>query len=475
MRAVRASLLVLGVIIVVGGGAGLIWRQPRPQSVALPDGSQFTLLKVTHGTNHVLRFGRRWQDFLYPVLPQKLRLKYPPRVMEFAGNRPDSVMVWFQREGFAPVDGDWPRVCLAVLDDYGLESPLLLTPQVARTLGVSSAASTGPGGGGSVGVARQLAGWEVLDYPKRSGGFRLRIYGTGADRQLTPTGDVRIPTLARNSFPGWQAESLPTVRLTNGLEITLTKLETGAVDPVAGFAPVGMVARAFSRATFQLRENNLPTENWSVHRLRLSSATGILRHGDGKSARWQAGQYTADAWGGLWLEEPSWKVQADFARTADFPAEDLWGVRGVPVPRPGKMIEHRVVTNLHGEELEFLGVSGFKHPQGVLVGKTYASLQVRTPHPLDALSVVLVEVRDEQGRGAVSHGSAAELGTGGRGITPKETVIHFRLEVLEGARFLDITLAATPVQPVEFLAKPELLGRRGNSNQASRVPVSGRE
>lgn len=454
MRAVRASLLVLGVVIVVGGVAGLIWRQPRPQSVTLPDGSQFTLLKVTHGTNHVLRFDRRWQDFLYPVFPPKLRLKYPPRVMEFAGNRPDSMMVWFQREGFAPADGVWPRVCLAVLDDCGLESPLLLTPQVARTLGSSSAAGTGPGGG-SVGVARQLAGWEVLDYPKRSGAFRLRVYGTEADQQLTHAGEVRIPKLARNSFPGWQAESLPAVRLTNGLEITLTKLETGAVDPGVGFAPVGMVARVFSRATFRLQENDLPTENWSVHRLRLSSATGITRHGDGKSARWQAGQHTADAWGGLWLEEPAWKVQADFARTADFPTEDLWHIKAVAVPQPGRRIEHRIVTNLHGEELEFLGVSGFKQPLGV-VGKTYASLQVRTPHPLDALSVVLVEVHDEQGRRAEPRGVTIETGAGGRGITPKETAINFRLEVPEGARFLDITLAATPVQQVEFLAKPSL-------------------
>ncbi|MCW5551483.1 MAG: hypothetical protein KIS67_04875 [Verrucomicrobiae bacterium] len=471
MRAVRASLLVLGVVIVVGGVAGLIWRQPQPQSVTLPDGSQFTLLKVTQGTNHILRFGRRWQDFLYPVLPPKLRLKYPPRVMEFAGNRPDSVMVWFQREGFAPADGEWPRVYLAVLDDYGLESPLLLTPQVARTLGASNAAMTGPGGG-SVGIARQLAGWEVLDYPKRSGGFRLRIYGNGADQQLTPAGDVRIPKLARNSFPVWQAESLPAVRLTNVLEITLTQLETGAVSPEDGFTPVGMVARVYSRATFRLQENNLPAENWSVHRLRLASATGITRHGDGKSARWQAGQHTADAWGGLWLEEPAWKVQAEFARTADFPAEDLWHIKAVAVPQPGRTTEHRVVTNLHGEELEFLGVSGFKQRPGP-VGKTYASLQVRTPHPLDALSVVLVEVRDEQGRRAEPRGVTVQTGTGGRGITPKETVINFRIEIPEGARLLDIALAATPVQQVEFLAKPELFAASVKLNHASRVPVSG--
>lgn len=470
MRAFRVSLLVLLIVLVAGGIAGLIWLQPPTQSVTLPDGSPFMLLKVTHGTNHVLRFGSRWQDFLYPVLPQKLRMKYPPRVMQFTGNGPDSVMVWFQREGVPSSDGNWPRVCLAIVDDHGLESPFLLSPHVTRTLGAPSS-TTGSSAGSPGAASTQLSGWEVLDYPKRSGGFQLKIYGVGTDSQLADAGEVRIPKYSRREFPAWTAEPLPATRRSNGLDVTLTRLETGVAGAVLGAAPLGMVARVFSRATFQLRENGSVTEDWSVRSIRLLSATGITRYGDNKTAQWRNGKLTTDLWGGLWLEEPAWRVQAGFARTANFPAGDLWGIRGVPVPQPGETVEHRVVTNLHGEELEFLGISGLKSAAGTPAGKTYASIQVRTPYPLDDLSVVLVEVRDEQGRKAEARGFTIETGTGGRGITLKESRIGFRIEIPQGAEWLNITLAATQMRRVEFLAKPVQFGGYTNSLEGVRAPA----
>lgn len=470
MRAVRASLLVLGVVIVVGGIAGLICLQPRSEAMTLPDGSQLTLLKITHGTNHVLRFGRRWQDLLYPVLPQKLRVKYRPHVMHFAGNDPDSVMVWFQREGVPSADGNWSRVCLATVDDRGLESPFILSPHVTRTLGTSRA-FTGSRVGGSGVASAQLSGWEVLDYPKRSGGFRLRIYGVGTDSSLVGAGAVRISKLSRREFSAWTPEPLPATRWANGLEVTLTRLDTGVVGLSLGADPAGMAPRVFSRAAFQLREKDSVTEDWSVNSIRLLSATGITRQGNNRSARWHDAQLTVDLQGGLWFEEPAWKVQADFARTANYPTGDLWGIWGVPVPQPGEMVEHRVVTNLHGEELEFLGVSGFKHSLGVPAGKAHASLQLRTPYPMDALNVVLVEVRDEEGRKAEARGATAEMVAGGRGITPKESRIGFQVEIPQGAKSLNITLAVTRLRRVEFLAKPAPFDGHTNSVDEVRALV----
>ena len=97
MRAQRLSLGLL-LMVTVGGIVWLARSQPEPQAVVLPDGSRLSLLKVTHGTNHVCRFGHRWQDFLYPVLPPKLRVRLSARVVEWSSFNRDTVMVWLRRD-----------------------------------------------------------------------------------------------------------------------------------------------------------------------------------------------------------------------------------------------------------------------------------------------------------------------------------------------------------------------------------------
>src|SRR6266536_1799697 len=124
----RARWLSLGVLLIVtvGGIAWLVLPLPGPQTVVLPDGSRLTLLKVTHGTHHVCRFDHRWQDFLYPVLPAKLRVKFSPGVMEWDSLNRDSVMVWLRRDGLAT------QLYLAVADEQSLESPLQLMAHTSR-------------------------------------------------------------------------------------------------------------------------------------------------------------------------------------------------------------------------------------------------------------------------------------------------------------------------------------------------------
>ena len=104
----------------------------------------------------------------------------------------------------------------------------------------------------------------------------------------------------------------------------------------------------------------------------------------------------------------------------------------------------------------FLGVSGLKNFAVTQVTPAYAVIHVRTQYPLDSLRVMLVEVRDDRGRIASPRGLTNTISTGGGGNTPKESLTGFRVEIPEGAKSLDITLAATPIRHVEFLAKPVL-------------------
>src|SRR6266508_88235 len=123
----RARWLSLGVLLIVTVG-GIVWlaRQPRkPQTIALPDGSKLTLLAVTSGTNNICRYGSGWKEFLYPLLPLKLRVKLlPARVMEWDSFNRDSVMVWFRRDRMPNSAVAATRLYLSVAGDRGLESPL---------------------------------------------------------------------------------------------------------------------------------------------------------------------------------------------------------------------------------------------------------------------------------------------------------------------------------------------------------------
>lgn len=449
MRTRRLSLGVL-LIVMVGGIVWLALPRPGPQTVVLPDGSRLTLLKVTRGTNHVCRFDNRWQDFLYPILPVKLRVKLSPRVMEWDSFNRDSVMVWFRRDGLPSSALAATRLYLSVADEHGLESPLQLMAHTTRMMG-STPATTRTGT-----VATQIGGWELAGYPKRSSQFRVVVYRP-TDTQLSRVGEFRVSNPVRRKFPVWTAEALPVTRQTNGLAVTLTKLETGMSGVMSG-AGLRIPARVFSRATFQLGENGIATEGWAVTRIFARSATGETRSGNDQTAQWSEGQHAADMWGGLWLEEPAWKLDVDFARTASFPVEDLWGIQGVRVPEPGEMMEHRVETNLHAVKLEFMGVSGLKKLPTAQVTPAYAVVHVRTQYPLDGLRVLLVAVRDDRGRLAQPHGSTNSISTGAGGNTPKESLTGFRVEIPDGAKSLDITLAATPIRHVQFLAKPVMFG-----------------
>jgi hypothetical protein len=463
MRGRRISILFVGVLLVLGGITWVIWQRPRPQTLSLPDGSLLTLIKITYGTNHVCRYGNRWQDLLHPILPQKLRVKFPPRQMTYTSGGGDTVMVWLRHEGGTATTGRWPPpFFLAVADENGLESRLLQNANVTRSLNVANPAAATPTGAGPVrvqlaGSATQMSGWELKFFPRRVEQFGLRVYRHEASDKVVRVGEFHVSFPRSGNFPIWAAEPLPSTRRTNGLEISLTKLETGLTGKETGHGPAGEGAKSFSRATFTLKEKDSPTEEWSVCGISASSAADEVRPRGSYGSLWQGGEHKVNFDGGLWLEE-TWKVDVDFARTGNFPPDELWSVHEVGVPKAGELMEARVVTNLHHAELEFLGVSGprTKLPEDYAGIRPNANIHVRTPHPMEGLRLVMVEVRDDQGRKLANKGSSARSSTGGRGNTPKEMLHGFAVEIPEDSKSLDITFAVTRVRSVEFLAKPSL-------------------
>jgi hypothetical protein len=309
-----------------------------------------------------------------------------------------------------------------------------------------------------VGGSAQISGWELKSFPRRAGQFTLRVYRQEISGKVNAVGEFAVHHRSPKPFPDWTPESLPAVRQTNELEIALEKLETGLTGKETGHGPAGEGAKSFSRAKFTLRENGAATEKWSVCGIAVVSAAGEIRTGGSYGSLWRHGEHQLHFEGGLWLEEPAWKIGVDFARTANFPANELWALKGVHVPPPGEVVNVRIVTNLHHAELEFLGVSGSNAnlPEDYAGIRPHANIHVRTPHPMDGLRVVLVEVQDDQGRKLETNGSTTRTSMGGRGNTPKEMLHGFAIQIPPDARSLDVTLAVTQVRHVEFFAKPVL-------------------
>jgi len=454
----RILFVAIG-LAVVGAISWLVMRERKPQTMMLPDGSQLTLLKVTHGTNHVCDYGSWWQN-----LRDRLRVRFGGATIQarrgtFTSVDTNSVMVWLRHDSPPPWQAS--RFLLAVADENDLESNPKRSPNISINLRPATAARIPPPGvaSGTAIVRRSnITGWELPLHPRRAKEFKIRIYGRELSGNVTRIGELTVRNPRAGRLPTWPAETLPATRQTNNLEVNLTKLETGFTGKEAGRASAREVAKCFSRATFTVKENGVPTEKWSVCGIRMSNAAGEVRPLGTYVSRWERGEHKVDFEGALWQEEAAWKLAMDFARTGNYPADELWRVEGVPAPGPGELLMARSVTNLHFVELEFLGVSGPKTvlPADYAAIRPHANLHVRTPHPMDGVRLALVEVRDDQSRKLETKGSTARISTGGRGNTPKEMLHGFAIELPEHAKSLDITLAATRIVSVEFLAKPAL-------------------
>jgi hypothetical protein len=493
-----ARFIVIGFLLVVMAGVIVLLTAPRakPQVWTLPDGSTLKLVKVTWGTNHVCRYGNRVIDYLYPVIPVRFRTNFTFQVATNRAPVPGGMVVWFRRSGlasnavaqpgppFTSVGGTLSglsssmaqqmrvpaRYSLSVVDDYAVES-LSISP-VKK--GVISSAS-------------ELDSCLVQTYPRRAKSVGLRLYWTapvlnGATSNPVPSllAEFQVPNPAPAILPSWPVESLPATRRTNGLEVSLTALETGlTMDEISqrrlaarGFrgstGPSREPQRRYAYATFAVRENGRETTNWGPSWLVLSNVFGEARTVP-FSPLAPRGLEPMSISPGLWVEEPAWKLVLDLSRVADFPPAELWTVRGLAVSGAGQPIGPSFTTNLIGVEVSFnivgggsgRGFSMLADPVGpsqryVSTGSAVQlSLSVQAPN---SVRVFILELKDDQGRNWRSGGGSSS-GTGPRGgSAPRLTQQTFRYSVPPETKTFDVTLAVTAKLPFEFCVKPTLAG-----------------
>ncbi len=446
IRVLFVLFLLLAAIAVI---SVILFFKPAQtiQSWRLPDGSEISLAKVTYGHKHQLRYDNRWQDFLYPLFPAKVQSKFGSRVAMHTSSTSNAIVIWFwsrKMPGALPTMGasTLPNYQLATMDENGLESGMLYGPNCNYSLSKNG---------------DTLSGWELEEFPRRSKQIGIRLYTGGSTGNYTLVAEFKIPNQTRVDQPDWPAEQLPATRKTNDLEISLLKLETGLTGRDVGIGTVGRDTKVFTRGEFTMREHGQATEDWSVNQIEsTASSSEIHPKGNGVLSIWLNHTNVFSFTGALWPEEPAWKLKVKLSRTAHFPPQELWTIKGVLVPAPGQVSEVPSHTNIYGEEIEFLGVSSpnAQLPQDWTKMRPDSNLHARTPFPLSNAHLTLVEVRDDQGRKLEAGGIAIRSSTGGRGATLRQTDYGFAVKIPDWAKTLDVTFAFSQSRSVEFLAKP---------------------
>lgn len=314
-----------------------LMRKQAAQTWRLPDGSEWSLAKVTYGKKHEMMYDNRWEDYLYPVLPASWRLKLGCRVATMATD-PNGVVVWIWRKNVPQAQGpSAPHVIrayyLAVVDKNGLESELEWEPS-GRHLSPSGA---------------ELDLWRLRGRPAQ-GEITIRVYVPRwkNDRDgLRPqrVAEFKISNPKSSATPAWTPETLPATRKTNGLEVSLLKLETGLNAKEVRMNWTGLEGKAFTRGRFNIRDRGQPSEAWDVTQITAIAASGEVRSPVSHYHQRHNDEYYYSLEGALWLEP--WKLKVEISRNTNFPPEELWVVKNLPVPSAGKVNEFHAKTNIY--------------------------------------------------------------------------------------------------------------------------------
>lgn len=303
----KLFLLVVAVIVLIAFTAALFHKK-EPISAIFKDGSKVTVEKVTVGFQHEYHNGfkpyadflRHWPRFL-PRLPEA---KYASHRFT---TKKDVLVVWISLQNASNkyVTSDFET---SIEDEHGC---------VFAHHGRQNSA---------VGKMH-LDMTEQYAYPRRQKQFKmiLKKYQNGDSVTLT------IPNPKVVNPPDWKPESLPAVRQSGDLKVTLKDLKVTRGDG----------NEMFFGPQFEMEEHGKPTSVWT-YSMSYSDVTG------------NSGYYS------LCACEPALKLTAEFFKTADAPfnANELWSLPEIPAPGSGHFETLHGFRNFNGTTIRLLALSG---------------------------------------------------------------------------------------------------------------------
>jgi hypothetical protein len=449
-RSTHVLFLILLLTAALGGLlAARRWvpaRSPATWVAQLPDGTILRLEAVTYGKQHDFEPESSLWSSLRRILPI-----FPGRADFSRGTDRDSLLCWVSRRDRASGKylnlGSWGQT--VALDEHGCRIAAS-EPQVLAGDTCASWCAAGKPPPLAPPKYRFIVGLaELQPFPRRRRAFKLRF----DDVNGRPLAEFTVPNPAPGPHPRWTPSPLPITKRDGDLSVTLTRLVRGE--------------EAWMNPTFLFRQNGKLTSEWETGEVTFSDATG------NSAERWRCT---------LCPYEPAWKLQTKLFRTARarFAPNELWTVRGVPVPKPGTASRLSGTGTLGGTTLDLLAIAAagtVSYSNGVptaqaspgpgqlagtrggsmssssttVNGVTREQLTVTMglPHVAVAVPGITADHRltlravDDRGRQIISES--------GQGSFNK---LFLSLDIPPGSKSLDLTFAIHTCRRVEFVVKP---------------------
>ncbi len=403
-------------------------RTIRAGTRRLPDGSVLTLRQMAYGKAITIRTGNRWRDYLAPVLPRPLLKKLDCNYVSTGGNS-NTLAFSLKWDGIQATN--LPRLWATTFDEHGCEFRL-----------VEPSRFNSPGA-----PTEHVLLCEFFQFPRRSKTVGFRLYQRNTNYTWSTLTEFTVPNPNQRAFPVWHAEPSPITRSVGNVDFTLVEVKTGIggqVSPPRSLKPGDQPGACLK---FRITENGHPTSAWALAGVRgLSDALGHTTGGGGWAGMTSGeGDFSGVILGGLCTNESAWKLKVEFAREANFPSNELWTLRGVPVPEDNAASVIDAVTNLQGAALRVYGMVGKKCPTPRarrMIGDLPAAHLVCTNLP-DEVQLKLIQAMDDRGRKVSSSATASD-----------GTDYVFGLNLSADAKSVDLTFAVTKRIPVEYLIKP---------------------
>ena len=150
-----------------------------------------------------------------------------------------------------------------------------------------------------------------------------------------------------------------------------------------------------------------------------------------------------------------WKLRVKFFRTSGFTPEELWTVKGVPLPKRSPEQPYHVIESVVRQEtrlsLRELLPAGDHFAERVHFPLEVLGVSVLLDPPRENLRVDLAAVKDDRGRSVQAQLKQKSAASHGSGTTDPTVRYHFLLTDLKpDARKVDLTFALHAGEIVEF-------------------------
>jgi hypothetical protein len=446
-RFLGVSLVAL--FTAVGFGVWGLCQELPGQKRLLPDGSTLELRGVTFGRQHhfvdgspltrafplLSEWQQRRKSFLFRVPQDKLTSSALP-------------VLWFRRwdpiqpHNIRSLDGSVARD-VGVIDEHGCR---------IRCNDFAAWPVETPSGSALSFPYRpaDALGAEVEVFPRRARAFRYALFQEDR-RQPVAEFAAGNPVFAR--YPSWTPRPYPVRASAGGTEFVLTRLararrERGPWDA--------------TRASFRYYKAGRPTRNWYPWRVVVKDATGNSLATTSAPTGPLSGVFDS-----LCARESAWKLVVAFARPrpAHAPADYLWSLRSVPVPRTGYAAITQAGCHKKDVTVQVRWLHGdgwVDYPDGTGGGSyLLPGLSLRVLNHGPPIQLSLLRLSDQLGSSVLprvwdgtgwTHGEYFYDAT--RVCHTGETDCEFALRYPPSTRLLNLTFAVHRLRTVEFLAKP---------------------